>query len=151
MKIKLRLKECSSPSPQLRAPIPLEGLARARHPGHKPAWQAKASARLLHGCAPSSVDAPLPSLVERLRSAWSSDACGVYVLASCLAGAGWRVLARPSNILAPILHTLPSLMAKPLCLQAARLASANRQALERLIPKLLQILLHAEPPALLFY
>ena len=51
----------------------------------------------------------------------------------------------------PILHTLPNLMAKPLCLHAARLGPANRQALERLAPKLLQILLHAESPALLFY
>ena len=51
----------------------------------------------------------------------------------------------------PALHALPDLMAKPLCLRAARLASANRQALERLVPKLLQILLHAEPPALLYY
>ena len=51
----------------------------------------------------------------------------------------------------PILHALPRLMAKPLCFHAARLASANRQTLERLIPKLLQILLHAEPPALLSY
>ena len=51
----------------------------------------------------------------------------------------------------PILHTLLNLMAKPLCLHAARLASASRQALERLAPELLQILLHAEPLALLFY
>ena len=51
----------------------------------------------------------------------------------------------------PALHALPRLMAKPPCLQAGRLASANRQTLERLIPKFLQILLHAEPPALLFY
>ena len=35
--------------------------------------------------------------------------------------------------------------------KAARLESANRQALEELMPRLLQILLHAEPPALLFY
>ena len=41
----------------------------------------------------------------------------------------------------PILHTLLNLMAKPLCLHAARLTSANRQALEELIPKFLQILL----------
>ena len=51
----------------------------------------------------------------------------------------------------PALHALPSLMAKPLCLQAARLEAASRQALEELVLKLLQILLHAEPPALLFY
>ena len=51
----------------------------------------------------------------------------------------------------PALHALPKLMAKPPCLQAGRLAPASRQALERLIPKFLQILLHAEPPALLFY
>ena len=42
-------------------------------------------------------------------------------------------------------------MAKPLCLQATRLEAANRQTLEELILKLLQILLHAEPAALLFY
>ena len=40
---------------------------------------------------------------------------------------------------------------KPLCSHAARLAPASRQALERLAPKLLQALLHAEPPALLSY
>ena len=51
----------------------------------------------------------------------------------------------------PALHALPELMAKPLCFHAARLASASRQTLERLIPKFLQILLHAESPALLFY
>ena len=51
----------------------------------------------------------------------------------------------------PALHTLPNLMAKPLCPHAARLEPANRQALEELVPKLLQALLHAEPPALLFY
>ena len=51
----------------------------------------------------------------------------------------------------PALHTLPSLMAKLLCLHAARLASASRQALERLAPELLQALLHAESPALLSY
>ena len=51
----------------------------------------------------------------------------------------------------PIMHALPSLVAKPLCLHAARLGSASRQTLERLIPKSLQILLHAESPALLFY
>ena len=51
----------------------------------------------------------------------------------------------------PILHALPCLMAKPFRFQAARLEAASRQALEELIPKLLQILLHAEPPALLFY
>ena len=51
----------------------------------------------------------------------------------------------------PILHTLLNLMAKPLCLHAARLEPANRQALEELIPKFLQILLHAESSALLFY
>ena len=50
----------------------------------------------------------------------------------------------------PALHTLSNIMAKPLCLHAARLAPANRQALEELVPKLLQILLHAESPALLF-
>ena len=49
----------------------------------------------------------------------------------------------------PALHALPQLMAKPLCFHSAWLASANRQTLERLIPKLLQALLHAEPPALL--
>ena len=51
----------------------------------------------------------------------------------------------------PALHALPNLMAKPLCLHAARLGPASRQALERLVPKLLQALLHAEPSALLFY
>ena len=51
----------------------------------------------------------------------------------------------------PVLHALPMRKAKPPCFQAGRLVSANRQALERLILKLLQILLHAEPPALLFY
>ena len=51
----------------------------------------------------------------------------------------------------PVLHTLSNLMAKPLCLHAARLGPANRQALERLAPKALQALLHAEPPALLSY
>ena len=51
----------------------------------------------------------------------------------------------------PALHALPSLMAKPLCLHAARLGPASRQALERLAPELLQALLRAEPPALLFY
>ena len=51
----------------------------------------------------------------------------------------------------PILHTLSNIMAKPLCLHAARLAPASRQALEELAPELLQALLHAEPPALLFY
>ena len=51
----------------------------------------------------------------------------------------------------PILHALLNLMAKPLWLHAARLGSANRQTLEELIPKFLQIFLHAEPPALLFY
>ena len=51
----------------------------------------------------------------------------------------------------PALHALPKLMAKPLCFHAARLAPASRQALERLAPELLQALLHAEPPALLFY
>ena len=42
-------------------------------------------------------------------------------------------------------------MAKPLCLQAARLETANKQTLEELTLKLLQILLHAESSALLFY
>ena len=51
----------------------------------------------------------------------------------------------------PILHALSYLRAKPLCLEAARLESANRQALEELVLKLLQALLHAEPPALLSY
>ena len=51
----------------------------------------------------------------------------------------------------PALHTLSNLMAKPLCPHAARLEPASRQALEELAPKLLQALLHAEPPALLFY
>ena len=51
----------------------------------------------------------------------------------------------------PTLHALSNLMAKSLCLQATRLEAANRQTLEELIPKLLRILLHAEPPALLFY
>ena len=37
------------------------------------------------------------------------------------------------------------------CLRAARLEAASRQALEELILKFLQILLHAEPSALLFY
>ena len=37
----------------------------------------------------------------------------------------------------PALHALPKLMAKPLCFHTARLASANRQTLERLIPKFL--------------
>ena len=46
----------------------------------------------------------------------------------------------------PALHALPNLMAKPLCLHAARLGPASRQA-----PELLQALLHAEPPALHFY
>ena len=50
----------------------------------------------------------------------------------------------------PILHTLSNLMAKSFCLHATRLGSANRQTLERLIPKFLQILLHAESSALLF-
>ena len=40
---------------------------------------------------------------------------------------------------------------KPLCFHAARLAPASKQALERLIPKFLQILLHAESSTLLFY
>ena len=31
------------------------------------------------------------------------------------------------------------------------LSGKSRQALERLVPKLLQALLHAKPPALLFY
>ena len=44
-----------------------------------------------------------------------------------------------------------SASSKPLCLHAAQLGPANRQALERLAPKLLQALLHAEPPALLSY
>ena len=35
-------------------------------------------------------------------------------------------------------------MAKPLCLKATRLESANRQTLEELIPRFLQALLHAE-------
>ena len=51
----------------------------------------------------------------------------------------------------PALHALPPLMAKPLYFHAARLAPASRRALERLAPKLLQILLHAESSALLFY
>ena len=51
----------------------------------------------------------------------------------------------------PILHTLSNLMAKSFCLHAARLGPASKQALERLAPELLQALLHAEPPALLFY
>ena len=51
----------------------------------------------------------------------------------------------------PILHALPIHKAKPPYFQAGRLGSANRQTLERLAPKLLQALLHAEPPALLFY
>ena len=51
----------------------------------------------------------------------------------------------------PILHTLLNLMAKSLCLQATRLEAANRQTLEELIPKFLQILLHAESSTLLFY
>ena len=51
----------------------------------------------------------------------------------------------------PILHTLSYLMAKSFCLRAARLEAANKQALEELMLKLLQALLHAEPPALLFY
>ena len=51
----------------------------------------------------------------------------------------------------PILHTLSHLMAKPLRLHAARLTPANGRTLEELILKLLQALLHAESPALLFY
>ena len=51
----------------------------------------------------------------------------------------------------PILHTLSYLMAKSFYLQATRLEAANKQTLEELIPKFLQILLHAEPSALLFY
>ena len=43
----------------------------------------------------------------------------------------------------PALHTLSNLMAKSFCLHAARLGPANRQALERLVPELLQALLHA--------
>ena len=51
----------------------------------------------------------------------------------------------------PALHALPVHKAKPPCLQAGRLALAARLALERLVPKPLQALLRAEPPALLFY
>ena len=51
----------------------------------------------------------------------------------------------------PALHALPVHKAKPPCFQAGRLGPASRQALERLMLKFLQILLHAEPPALLFY
>ena len=51
----------------------------------------------------------------------------------------------------PILHALSIHKAKPPCFQAGRLALASRLALERLAPELLQALLHAEPPALLFY
>ena len=51
----------------------------------------------------------------------------------------------------PVLHALSVHKAKPPCLQAGRLGPASRQALERLAPKLLQALLHAEPPGLLFY
>ena len=51
----------------------------------------------------------------------------------------------------PILHALSIHKAKSSCLQAGRLGSANRQALERLAPEPLQALLRAEPPALLFY
>ena len=50
----------------------------------------------------------------------------------------------------PALHALPCLVAKPFRFQAARLEAASRQALEELAPKLLQALLHAGPPALLF-
>ena len=42
-------------------------------------------------------------------------------------------------------------MAKSFCLQATRLETANKQTLEELILKFLQILLHAESSALLFY
>ena len=59
-------------------------------------------------------------------------------------GAEWRMSSDP------VLHTLSYLMAKSLCLEAARLESANRLTLEELIPRLLQILLHAEPSALIF-
>ena len=51
----------------------------------------------------------------------------------------------------PALHALSVHKAKPPCLQAGRLGSASRQALERLAPEPLQILLHAESSALLFY
>ena len=50
----------------------------------------------------------------------------------------------------PALHALPVRKAKPPCFQARWLALANRLALERWIPKPLRVLLHAEPPALLF-
>ena len=51
----------------------------------------------------------------------------------------------------PALHALPMHKAKPPCFQAGRLVLASRLALERLALKLLQALLHAESPALLFY
>ena len=51
----------------------------------------------------------------------------------------------------PALHALPVRKAKPPCFQAGWLALASRLAMERLVPKLLQVLLRAEPPALLFY
>ena len=59
--------------------------------------------------------------------------------------AEWRM---PSD---PILHTLSYLMAKSFCLEATRLESANRLTLEELIPRFLQILLHAESSTLIFY
>ena len=51
----------------------------------------------------------------------------------------------------PALHALPVHKAKPSCFQAIWLALASRLGLERWVPKLLRILLHAEPPALLLY
>ena len=57
--------------------------------------------------APSSMDVSLPSIVERLRSAGSSDACGACAPAPCLAGAGRRALARPPSILPGAGHVPP--------------------------------------------
>ena len=86
-------------------------------------------------------------MCEQLRTKAAKHMTGSFtgLPAGSVRGAEWRM---PSD---PILHTLSNLMAKSFCLHATRLGSANRQALERLIPKFLQILLHAEPSALLFY
>ena len=62
-----------------------------------------------------------------------------------------QAIVATKGIPGPVLHTLSYLMAKSFCLHATRLGSANRQTLESLIPKFLQILLHAESSTLLFY
>ena len=102
-----------------------EKQSRASSFSHKAPAQAAASAK------------GMPSAANALRAISAISSRIRYTLARM-----------PSD---PILHTLSYLRAKPLCLKAARLESASRQALEELAPRLLQIPLHAESSTLLFY